>query len=146
RNLQEIWSLNFGRAMMWLSEKVKLWASLPLSLTGRIALTKMIVLPKFLYLFVNIPIPLTSHFFATLRSCLVALVWAGGQARVAWDTLALPLRQGGLGAPDMKLYTLCAQAQFLHFWTHPVPFQPHVAVERDVVAPLPLGVAICAKA
>ncbi|KAJ1203237.1 hypothetical protein NDU88_007029 [Pleurodeles waltl] len=31
-------------------------------------------------------------------------------------------------------------------WTHPVPFQPHVAVERDMVVPLPLGVAICAKA
>lgn len=32
------------------------WASLPLSVAGRVNLIKITVLPKFLYLFPNIPI------------------------------------------------------------------------------------------
>ncbi|KAJ1162138.1 hypothetical protein NDU88_002614, partial [Pleurodeles waltl] len=42
---------NYGAALTWLEEKVEVWSTLPLSLTGRIAIAKMVVLPKFLYLF-----------------------------------------------------------------------------------------------
>lgn len=102
----------------------------------------MIVLPKFLYLFVTILIPLTQAFFNSLWSSLIALVWAGKQPRVSWDLLTRPLSQGGLGAPDLELYALCAQAQFLHFWIHPIQFQPHVAIKKDVADPIPLHAAI----
>lgn len=57
-------------------------------------------------------------------------------------TLTLPQSQGGLGAPDFSLYAFCAQVQFLHFWIHPIPFQPHVAVECDIAAPTTLEVAL----
>lgn len=142
RNVQDLWTLNYGSAVGWLEEKVALWSKLPLSIAGRIALTKMIVLPKFLYLFVNLPIILTLPFFTKLKSLLTTLIWAGGQARVSWALLSLPTRQGGLGAPDMKLYALCAQAQFLFYWVHSAPFQPHLAVETDTMAPTPLNVAV----
>lgn len=45
-------------------------------------------------------------------------------------------------APDFELYTYSAQAQFLYYWHHPSPFQPHVAIEIDRVAPLPLKTAL----
>lgn len=50
RDVQELWNLNYGRAVTWLEAKVALWRNLPLSLAGKIALVKMIILPKFLYL------------------------------------------------------------------------------------------------
>lgn len=140
RNVQELWNTNYGRAVTWLEGKVETWSRLPLSLAGRIAIAKMIILPKFLYLFINLP--LTQAFFKTMRSLLVSLVWAGKQASVSWELLTLPLSQGGLGAPDIPLYAYCAQAQFLHYWVHPIPFQPQVVVETDRVAPTPLQAAL----
>lgn len=142
RKVQDVWNLNYGCATAWLEEKVALWSKLPLSLAGRIALAKMVILPKFLYMFVNVPLMLTTSFFDKLKSLLTTLIWAGGQARVSWELLTLPTRQGGMGAPDMKLYALCAQAQFLYYWVHPAPFQPHVAVEADATAPVPLKGAV----
>lgn len=62
-NLPELWLSNYGRVVDWIVERVKRWKNLPLSLAGRIAVAKMIILPKLLYLFVNIPLPLTVHFF-----------------------------------------------------------------------------------
>lgn len=59
RDIQEVWTLNYGRTVNWLEDKVTLWARLPLTIAGKIALAKMVILPKFLYLFVNVPLILT---------------------------------------------------------------------------------------
>lgn len=142
RDVQTLWSENYGKATAWLEDKIKKWKTLPLSLAGRIAITKMTVLPKFLYLFVNLPIPLTRAFLTRLRSLLIELVWAGKQPRIAWEVLTLPCEQGGMAAPDLPLYAYCAQAQFLQFWLYPTPYQPHVAIELDKVALTPLATAV----
>lgn len=133
--------MNFGRLLDWLDQKATFWAALPLSLAGRIAI-KMIVLPQFLYLFVNIPIPLTKAFFSSLCSAVIPIVWAGRQPHVSWEIITRPFSVGGLGAPDFELYALCAQAQFLQFWVHPIPFQPNVTIESDIADPTPLHVAV----
>lgn len=44
------------------------WASLPISLAGRVSLIKMIVLAKFLQLFQNIPILIKKPFFKALEN------------------------------------------------------------------------------
>lgn len=137
-----LWSENYGRTVMWIEGKIKTWRTLPLSMAGRIALAKMIVLPKLLYLFVNLPIPLPKCFLARLRSLMIELVWAGHQPRIKGEILTLPLEQGGMAAPDLSLYAFCSQAHFLHYWVHPTPFQPHVALETDKVAPVPLATAL----
>lgn len=141
-DVQQLWSLNFGRFLNWFEDKVKLWSLLPLSLAGRIAILKMLVLPKLLYLFANIPVPFTRAFFHKIRSTALSLIWAGTIPRIAWSLLVRPMSKGGLGAPDFELYTLCAQAQYLQYWIHPIPFQPHVATEADVAEPIPLNMAV----
>lgn len=121
---------------------MKLWSLLPLSLAGRIAILKMLVLPKLLYLFANIPVPFTRAFFHKIRSTALSLIWAGVIPRITWSLLVRPMSKGGLRAPDFELYTLCAQAQYLQYWIHPIPFQPHVATEADVAEPIPLNMAV----
>lgn len=57
----------FEKNVQPLVDKTKLdmsrWTSLPLSLVGRINLVKMVILPKFLYLFQHIPICINKSFF-----------------------------------------------------------------------------------
>lgn len=71
----QIIRLNYGPAMDTLTSRVDAWIRLPLSIAGRAAIIKMVVLPKFLSLFNNIPIPLTNHFFTMLQSQLTRLLW-----------------------------------------------------------------------
>lgn len=56
-------NMNYGRALNVVTEQISRWKRLPLSLADRIAVVKMTVLPKLLYLFVNIPIKLTYRCF-----------------------------------------------------------------------------------
>ena len=87
---EQLLRLNYGVAVERLTNQVERWIKLPLSIAGRIGIIKMVVLPRFLYLFANIPIPLNNSFFRTLQSILCRLVWAGKRPRVAWRTLVLP--------------------------------------------------------
>lgn len=52
----EVIRLNYGPVITHLTEQISRWIKLPLSIAGRIAIIKMIILPKLLYLFLNIPI------------------------------------------------------------------------------------------
>lgn len=126
---------NYGRAIHTLESQIDRWISLPLSLAGRIALIKMVILPKFLYLFNSIPIPLTNSFFNTLQSLLVRLVSAGGRPRVGWRFLTLPYNREGIGAPDFKLYYFVAQCSYAHLWYHPDSRIPYLCPESDLACP-----------
>lgn len=66
---------NYGTALTKLATQVERWVTLPLSLADRIAIQKMIVLPRLLYLFCNIPIWLTQTLFKQIRATLQRLTW-----------------------------------------------------------------------
>ena len=59
RDVDELWRENYGRAVAWFEDRLPHWIRLPLSLLGRVAILKMLVLPKFL-------IPLHRAFFTRL--------------------------------------------------------------------------------
>lgn len=138
RDREETLRLNYGTAITQLISNVTRWLSLPLSLAGRVSLIKMAILPRFLYLFTNIPYDPGRTFFQTLRSELIRLIWGGKQPRLRWEVLTRPYDQGGLDVPDFGLYYLCAQAQFAHYWFHPPQFMPQVAAEHWLAHPIPL--------
>lgn len=56
RSLNALFKSNFGQLMDRCKEDFTRWSVLPLSLVGRINLIKMVTLPPFLYLFLNIHI------------------------------------------------------------------------------------------
>lgn len=107
RQSSEVIRLNYGPAIDKLPMLIDKWIQLPLSRAGRIAIIKMVVLPCYLYLFLNILITLSCAFFDNLRSALTRLIWAGKHSRIVWNSLTLPYERGGFGIPD--LYYLIAQ-------------------------------------
>lgn len=73
-------------------------------MAGRLAFIKMIALPKFLYLFHNIPIPLTNAFFQTLNTNLIRLTW--GDKKQTSDRLEIPhvaIRERQTRHPELQI-------------------------------------------
>lgn len=101
RDRDHIIQLNCGPAVERLECNIDRWLQLSLSMAGRIAIIKTVVLPHFLYLFLNIPILLYNGFFSNLRTLLTRMVWGGKQPRIGWDTLVLPYERGGFGVPNL---------------------------------------------
>ena len=107
---------NITRAVNTLRESVGFWASLPLSVAGRIAVTKMIALPRLLYFFNTLPVWITRKTFRDLDSLLITFIWGTGRRRVALAKLQRTTERGGLAAPDMEGYYLAAQMQWCTRW------------------------------
>ena len=84
---------------------------------SQIALTRMIVLPRRLYFFANLPAWLSPYWFGELQQLTRDLVWDTGRWREALHTLQMPLTGGGqFGVPNYKLYYWAAQVQWLARW------------------------------
>uniref|UniRef100_A0A9J7ZUB5 Reverse transcriptase domain-containing protein n=1 Tax=Cyprinus carpio carpio TaxID=630221 RepID=A0A9J7ZUB5_CYPCA len=62
KNCKNIFSLNFTEAINKLKISIDKWRVLPLSLIGRVNAIKMVSLPRFIYLFQNLPIYLPHSF------------------------------------------------------------------------------------
>lgn len=136
----EVIRLNYGPVISRLTDQVERWIKLPLSIAGRIAIIKMVVLPRFLYLFLNIP--LTISFFNTLRTLLIRLIWAGKHPQIGLKTLMLPFECGGFGVPDFYLYYLIAQTHFSYFWYHPDSRIQYLKADCSMIHPRQLTTLI----
>jgi len=80
------------------------WASLPLSLVGCINLVKVVILPKFLYLFQHIPICMNNSFFTGFNSLLCSFLWGNKPARLKKSILQLLKAKRGLALPSFRQY------------------------------------------
>ncbi len=103
-----------------LVDKTKLdmsrWSSLPLSPLGRINLVKMVILPKFLYLFQHIPICIKKSFFTNLDGILRSFIWANKPARLKKSVLQLPKSKGGLALPNFQQYYWACNINKILYW------------------------------
>jgi len=87
---------------------VERWASLPLSLIGRINILKMNILPNFLYLFQNIPIT-SSNLFSRLKKLIIKFIRNNRRSRIRLSLLYLPFDMLG----GFNLYLTRAMANIL---------------------------------
>ncbi|XP_069507981.1 aquaporin-10 isoform X1 [Ambystoma mexicanum] len=118
-----------------MAAKLRFWAKLPISLIGRVAVLKMVILPKLLYIFANVLIWPGRQFFDKLRSMAVEFVWSGGAVRMKWEKMVEPYNKGGIAAPDFELYYLVAQAQFVKHWYDEQDTSPHICLEQHAAHP-----------
>lgn len=70
RDLKQFIALNLNPVTSQLAQRCATWKSLPLTLVGRVNLVKMSVLPKFTYLFRQMPVPIPNLFFKRLGSII----------------------------------------------------------------------------
>uniref|UniRef100_A0A8C5MI47 Reverse transcriptase domain-containing protein n=1 Tax=Leptobrachium leishanense TaxID=445787 RepID=A0A8C5MI47_9ANUR len=100
--------LNFNGMLRTFHSDLSEWTSKYVSWLGRVAVLKMNLLPRLLYLFHTLPIAIPSSFFLMLRKEFLSFVWPKGRPRVGMAVLCRPKTRGGLALPDMKrYYTAC---------------------------------------
>lgn len=107
---------NLSRAISAIRAQVRFWKTLPLGVMSRVALIKMIILQRLLYYFSNLPVYVPVKQFRELEGLFRDLIWNKGRPRMALWKMYAPTDQGGLAVPNMELYYLATQLQWLTKW------------------------------
>lgn len=148
-SLPDMFKANFLSLAKRIEDDLNRWTALPLSLIGRVNLIKMVVMPKFLYLFQHIPIFISRSFFNKLDGIISRFLWGPKPARIRRTILQSPKRAGGLSLPNFRMLYWAANVQKMLFWmddTHsslPIWSQlelsaSHVSLRSVLCSPLPL--------
>lgn len=88
---------------------------------GHLAACKMLLLPKLIYYFRALPIPIPASFFTTMQKPLLKCVWAGSRARCSPHIQSRHKSVGGYGSTGIGrlLYSSCLRpTQKLFPYTH----------------------------
>lgn len=134
-----IFKMNFLEKVEKLRGDIEKWRTLPLSMVGRTNAIKMVSLPRFLYLFQNVPIFLTRSFFKSLDSIVMPFIWGFKANRISKTHLHKPREMGGLGLPYFLHYYQAANARALVYWQEGYRMEvstetpPWVAIEKSDV-------------
>lgn len=108
KNPKHLFKFNFTESIEKLKTNTESWRILPLSMIGRVNAIKMVTLPRFLYLFQNLPIYLNASFFFKKLDYYIALYKGYKSHRYLRLTFKnLPKRVVGL--PVFKLNTTTGQ-------------------------------------
>uniref|UniRef100_A0A8C5PP48 Reverse transcriptase domain-containing protein n=1 Tax=Leptobrachium leishanense TaxID=445787 RepID=A0A8C5PP48_9ANUR len=99
-----LYRLNYGAMLSTIKELCWRWARFEFSWLGRIAVIKMSILPKLLYLFRALPVSPHPTFVKTLQTAINQFVWRRRRPRVGFRVLSTSVVQGGLGLPNLLLY------------------------------------------
>uniref|UniRef100_A0A669EVM6 Reverse transcriptase domain-containing protein n=1 Tax=Oreochromis niloticus TaxID=8128 RepID=A0A669EVM6_ORENI len=107
------------------------WKCLPISLMGRVAAIKMMVLPKINYLFSMIPTKPPQDWFRSLDSYMSKFLWKNKPPRISLKTLQKTKDKGGLELPNFQHYFLANRLQFISGWQkHTLLDEPWLDVEQ----------------
>lgn len=116
KHCKHIFSLNFTEAINKLKLSIDKWRALPLSLIGRVNAIKMVSLPRFVYLFQNLPVYLPHSFFKQLDSVIFPFIWGYKAHRISKAHLHKPKELGGLALPVFRHYYWATNARAMMFW------------------------------
>lgn len=116
RSFNNLFKANFCPLLDRCKNDFVKWSSLPLSLAGRTNLIKMSVLPRFLYLFSNIPVFIRKNFFTKLDSLITSFLWGNKTPRIRKTFLQRLKCQGGMALPNLLFYYWASNVQKIIFW------------------------------
>ena len=109
--LEKLYTFNYQALENSLKQDFARWKLLPLTIFEKIAIIQMNVLPRFLFLFQNVPLYLTSLRFKEWEGMLRKFIWDEKKPRVKLKFMQQKRELGGLGLPDLCLYYHASQVK-----------------------------------
>uniref|UniRef100_A0A3B5QUX2 Reverse transcriptase domain-containing protein n=1 Tax=Xiphophorus maculatus TaxID=8083 RepID=A0A3B5QUX2_XIPMA len=119
QDLDELLSLNFDNLTENIQKDLSAWSRLLLDFTARMEIVRMNLLPRFLYLFMSLPIRISSAQFHTWDRLISRFIWSGTRPRIKFKILQINRDQGGLGLPNLREYYYASQMRFMVCWCSP---------------------------
>lgn len=99
-----LYNANYPPLFKEIQNMLKQWDTYAISWLGRINLLKMSILPKRLYLFETLPVPMPLSQLKVIHCWFLKLIWRNKANRIVRSVMFSPQTQGGLGAPDVIKY------------------------------------------
>lgn len=113
----EMVTLNFDPLLQKMKTSLGKWGKLNLSLWGKINVIKMVIAPQFNYISMMLPLCKPEHIYKQYESIIRDFLWAGRKPRFKWSKMCAPKEKGGLGLPDVRLYSLAFEMSKIgHHW------------------------------
>uniref|UniRef100_A0A670JIK0 Reverse transcriptase domain-containing protein n=1 Tax=Podarcis muralis TaxID=64176 RepID=A0A670JIK0_PODMU len=107
---------NYEKTWTEVKKDLEIWSNLKLSLLGRIAVIKMNVLPRMLFLFQTLQILDKMDCFKKWQKDISKFVWQGKKPRIKFKILTDAKERGGFALPDFKSYYEAAAFCWLKDW------------------------------
>ena len=115
-NLDLIYHCNFGNLENSVKQDLNRWKILPLTLLEKINTIKMNILPRFLFLFQNLPIYIPPTSFNVWDGLLRKFLWDEKKPRVKLKIMQQKKERGGLALPNLINYYYSAQVKPILIW------------------------------
>lgn len=112
----KLFQLNYQPLVKTFQEEILRLQKFYLSWNGRLAAYKMLLLPKLIYIFRTLPIPLPNSFLKTMQNQMLKFIWAGKRARFSLQMQENHKQIGGLGVPNLKDYYTATILEQLKQW------------------------------
>lgn len=120
--IKNLYQANYPPMYRKLEADLKTWESHNIAWIGRINSVKMTLLPRLLYLFRSLPIPIRRDHLKTFQGKLNKFIWNKKGSRLSNRNLFNLPKQGGLGFPSygtikqfMKLWKVTVPKFLIHF-------------------------------
>uniref|UniRef100_A0A8C5PGR8 Reverse transcriptase domain-containing protein n=1 Tax=Leptobrachium leishanense TaxID=445787 RepID=A0A8C5PGR8_9ANUR len=131
----KLYDANYPRLIKNIKKDLESWDKHNISWIGRVNCIKMNVLPRLLYIFQTLPIPLIITEFDMLQRAIDQFVWAGRRRRVARHTLYCSRALGRLGLPSLLSYYYATQLAQIVAWHSPRGSRRWVDLESGLMRP-----------
>uniref|UniRef100_A0A8C5PNC3 Reverse transcriptase domain-containing protein n=1 Tax=Leptobrachium leishanense TaxID=445787 RepID=A0A8C5PNC3_9ANUR len=139
---ETLYGANYTPLLRTLQQDLDRWSRHMISWLGRIHCVKMNLLPRMLYLFQTLPIPLVGEDLQRMQRHIDDFVWGGGRRRIGRQTLYRPRDRGGLGLPCLRSYYYASQLAQIVAWHCPTTERRWVELEHSMALPLKLDLWI----
>lgn len=137
RHLKDVVKVNFDPLLQNISCDVERWATLNLSMAGKVNVLKMNCVPKRNYIIQSLPLEIPHYYFKRFDRISKIFLWNGKRPRLSHSKLQRPADKGGLGLSNMLFYYNAFNLRHLAHWSLPPErAPPWYCLEQAVVAPL----------
>lgn len=112
----ELLDLNFVPVLKSVQQQLVQWAKLKLSWFGRIAALQMKILPRFIFLFRNLILPISTKVLSKVQCLFNEFIWDQKKSRIKISLLQKSKEEGGIVVPNVLLYYQAAVLEYLAQW------------------------------